>query len=67
VFRAPDSQNYSVNARCLDDYDPVEMRPRRFFDGRNWEAAFAKGEAERAENPRRERPETPLFVEGRRS
>jgi hypothetical protein len=45
-----DPENYSVNARCLDDYDPVEMRPRRFFDGHNWETAFAQREAERASN-----------------
>jgi hypothetical protein len=36
-----DPENFSVNARCLDDFDPVQMRPRRFFDGRNWEDAFA--------------------------
>jgi hypothetical protein len=43
-----DPDNYSVNAHCLDDFDPVEMRPRRFFDGRNWEEAFARREAKRA-------------------
>jgi len=43
-----DPENYSVNARCLDDFDPIEMRPRRFFDGRNWEEAFARRQAERA-------------------
>jgi hypothetical protein len=26
-----DPENFSVNARCLDDFDPVQMRPRRFF------------------------------------
>ena len=36
-----DPENYSVNARCLDDYDPARMVPRRLFDGRNWEDAFA--------------------------
>ena len=36
-----DPENYSVNARCLDDYDPQTMQPRRLFDGRNWEEAFA--------------------------
>jgi hypothetical protein len=25
-----------------DDFNPAEMRPRRFFDGRNWEDAFAR-------------------------
>ena len=40
-------RNYSVNARCLDGYDPETMRPRRVFDGRNWEAAFARHQAER--------------------
>lgn len=37
-----DPENYSVNTRCLDDYDPKRMAPGRLFDGRNWEAAFAK-------------------------
>ncbi len=41
-----DPGNYSVNARCLDDYDPRTMQPRRLFDGRNWEEAFAAGGAE---------------------
>ena len=36
-----DPENYSVNARCLDDYDPATMQPRRLFDGKDWEAAFA--------------------------
>jgi hypothetical protein len=31
----------SVNARCLDGVDPAQLRPSRFFDGRNWEAAMA--------------------------
>jgi hypothetical protein len=43
-----DPENYSVNARCLDDFDPVEMRPRRFFDGRNWEEAFTRRQVEQA-------------------
>ena len=43
-----DPENFSVNARCLDNYDPVEMRPRRFFDGRNWEEAFAQRQAQQA-------------------
>ena len=37
-----DPENFSVNARCFDDFDPVEMRPRRFVDGRNCEDAFAR-------------------------
>src|SRR6476469_7750433 len=37
-----DPENYSVNARCLDQYDPAIMAPRRLFDGRNWEAAAAR-------------------------
>ena len=41
-----DPENYSVNARCLDDYDPAVMQPRRLFDGRNWEEAFARHQAE---------------------
>lgn len=36
-----DPENYSVNARCLDDYNPATMLPRRLFDGQHWEAAFA--------------------------
>jgi hypothetical protein len=36
-----DPENFSVNARCLDDYDPARMPSRRLFDGRNWEEAFA--------------------------
>jgi hypothetical protein len=43
-----DPENYSVNARCLDAYDPATMRPGRVFDGRDWEAAFARQRAERA-------------------
>jgi hypothetical protein len=37
-----DPENFSVNARCLDDFDPAQMRPRRFFDGRNWKDTFAR-------------------------
>lgn len=37
-----DPENYSVNARCLDDYDPQTMRPTRLFDGLHWEEAFAR-------------------------
>ena len=42
-----DPRNYSVNARCLDAYDAATMQPRRVFDGRHWEAAFARNTAER--------------------
>jgi hypothetical protein len=38
-----DPENYSVNARCLDRYDPTTMQPRRLFDGQHWEQAFATG------------------------
>ena len=41
-----DPENYSVNARVLDDYDPATMQPRRLFDGRNWEEAAARHQAE---------------------
>ncbi|HTW54204.1 MAG TPA: GFA family protein [Stellaceae bacterium] len=37
-----DPENYSVNARCLDDYDPETMPSRRLFDGREWESHFAQ-------------------------
>ena len=46
-----DPQNYSVNARCLDDYDPERMRPRRLFEGRHWEEAFARYPKEWAAKP----------------
>jgi len=36
-----DPEDYSVNARCLDDFDPATMHPARFFDGQHWEQAFA--------------------------
>ena len=36
-----DPNKFSVNARCLDDYDPAAMRPTRVFDGAAWEAAYA--------------------------
>jgi hypothetical protein len=29
----------TVNARCLDNVEPADLKPSRFFDGRNWEAA----------------------------
>jgi hypothetical protein len=41
-----DPENYSVNARCLDEYDPETMPSQRLFDGREWEAHFAKAGAE---------------------
>ena len=41
-----DPENYSVNARCLDEYDPQTMQPTRLFDGRHWEEAFAHRGAE---------------------
>ncbi len=41
-----DPENFSVNVRCLDDYDPEMMQSRRLFDGRNWEAAAARHQAE---------------------
>ena len=34
-----DPDKISVNARCLDGVDPAALRPTKFFDGRNWEAA----------------------------
>ena len=36
-----DPDQISVNARCLDEIDVAALKPSRFFDGRNWEAAFA--------------------------
>jgi hypothetical protein len=41
-----DPENYSVNARCLDAFDPATMGPRRLFDGQNWEQAAARHHAE---------------------
>jgi hypothetical protein len=41
-----DPENYSVNARVLDDYDSATMQPRRLFDGRNSEEAAALHQAE---------------------
>lgn len=40
-----DPDKISVNARCLDGIDPEQLVPGRFFDGRNWEAAFAARQA----------------------
>jgi hypothetical protein len=36
-----DPDKISVNGRCLDNIDQADLRPSRFFDGRNWEAAQA--------------------------
>jgi hypothetical protein len=39
----------TVNARCLDNIDPADLKPSRLFDGRNWEeAARARRAAEGA-------------------
>jgi hypothetical protein len=46
-----DPENYSVNVRCLDDYDPDRMHPRRTFDGQHWEEAFAHRAGEWAAKP----------------
>jgi hypothetical protein len=44
-----DPDKISVNARCLEGFDPSALKPTRFFDGRNWEAAqAARNETERA-------------------
>jgi hypothetical protein len=43
-----DPDQISVNARCLDDIDVSVLKPSRFFDGRNWEAAFAVRQASRS-------------------
>jgi hypothetical protein len=40
-----DPDNISVNARCLDGVDPADLKPARFFDGRNWEQAYAARQA----------------------
>ncbi|MBV9826015.1 MAG: GFA family protein [Alphaproteobacteria bacterium] len=36
-----DPDKIDVNARCLDGIDVVALKPERFFDGRNWEDAYA--------------------------
>ena len=41
-----DPENYSVNARCLDEYDPKTMRSERLFEGKNWEDAYARRKTE---------------------
>jgi hypothetical protein len=43
-----DPDKISINARCLDNIDVPVLKPSRFFDGRNWEEAYAAyREAER--------------------
>jgi len=44
AFYIPRSQPHrlSVNARCLDDIDAAQLKPARFFGGRNWEEAQAQ-------------------------
>ncbi len=41
AFYVPRSQpdKVTVNARCLDGIDGPALKPTRFFDGRDWEAA----------------------------
>ena len=41
-----DPAKIDVNVRCLDDYDPQTMQPRRLFEGKNWEEAFARDPVE---------------------
>ncbi len=36
----------TVNARCLDNIDPAQLKPARFFDGRHWEEAARRRRAE---------------------
>jgi hypothetical protein len=43
-----DPDKVTVNARCLDGIDQEKLVPQRFFDGRNWEEAFARRRAEEA-------------------
>ena len=40
-----DPDKISVNARCLDGIDPADLKPTRFFDGRDWERAYAARQA----------------------
>jgi len=46
-----DPDKISVNARCLDGVDPADLKPARFFDGRNWEEAFAVRQAAESAKP----------------
>ncbi len=50
AFYVPRSQpdKVSVNARCIDGIDAPSLKPKRFFDGRNWEEAQQKRLAEEA-------------------
>ncbi len=40
-----DPDKVTVNARCIDGIDLAELKPSVFFDGRNWEDAYAAREA----------------------
>ena len=44
AFYVPRSQpdKITVNARCLDGIDGPSLKPPRFFDGQDWEAAQRK-------------------------
>jgi hypothetical protein len=44
AFYVPRSQPdmITVNARCLDGVDGPALKPSRFFDGKEWEAAQSK-------------------------
>jgi hypothetical protein len=44
-----DPDKISVNARCLDGIDAALLKPAQYFDGRNWEAAFAARQREEGE------------------
>jgi len=35
-------ERWSVNARCLDDFERLQALPVRHFDGQNWEQAAAR-------------------------
>ena len=37
-----DPDKISVNARYLEGIDPAALKSTRFFDGRNWEEAYAE-------------------------
>ena len=45
-----DPDKISVNARCLEGVDPAALKPTSFFDGRNWEEAFAQHQVDQARN-----------------
>jgi hypothetical protein len=53
AFYIPRSQPHmiTVNARCLDGIDGPNLKPTRFFGGRDWEAAQAKRLAEEHQEP----------------